>query len=174
MELQARKQLEDKFSNSLGSGTGALRYVSDAIDSVAASGDTTILRNFIVRAKNKSDDKAAASVRFIVSKVWPDAKFSVDKNKVPVIKIAGCAISNSARETLNSLVISKASLRGTMLTKAFAGETTDPTRDELVAKAKKYFTNLVNKTDDNDKQLVTFAILRAALDAAEKEAQQAK
>lgn len=116
--------VETKFYKSLGNGAAALEYAVEMVASVVKSRDTTVLTRAIDRAAGKGDDKAVASLKLIIRNVWPNAKaVKVKKTGITSIKIKGIEADEEALETCHALVADGASLRGTLLSKAFGTKT---------------------------------------------------
>lgn len=126
----------NEWGRSLGNGKTALIKAHQAVEHVrtTGAGDTTILSKMIAKARAKGDEKAAADLSFLVRQIWDGARATKDKNDNPVIKIKGCAVSNSAVDTLAELVREGVSMRGPKFRKAFKSED-DNTDADFDAKA---------------------------------------
>lgn len=115
--------VEAKFYKALGNGAAALGYAVEMIESVVQSRDTTVLTRAIDRAASKGDDKAVASLKLMIRNVWEGAKMTKSKTTGQTsIKIKGIDASVWALSTCQQLVADGVSLRGTLLSKAFATE----------------------------------------------------
>ncbi len=121
------KTVEDKFINSLGSGVGAAKQLSEMIKSVSSSRDTTVLARSIFRSEKKGDLAAASIVRFVTGQVWPKAKVQKVKDGVPKITIKGIEHNQEAINRLVGAVEKNLSIRHTTFRKVVKGDTdTEP------------------------------------------------
>ena len=121
----AANKLVGDFTRQRGNGEGALATVRDAIALVRLHNDTTVLARMMQRAETKGDTHAFKALQLIVGKVWPGAKTGKDANGFRVVKIAKCAVSNSAVAILDKCVEDKLSIRGTTYRKRFQPDAAD-------------------------------------------------
>lgn len=127
--------IESKFYKALGNGAAALGYAVEMIESVVASRDTTVLTRAMDRAASKGDDKAVASLKLMIRNVWPGSKANKSKKTgQTTLKISGVEADPDAVAMCKALVSDGVSLRGTLLTKAFAPTEEKPFDVEAWAK----------------------------------------
>ena len=149
------------FYSALGNGKAAMVAFRDMVAHAVEHGDTSAIRFELERTrKDKRDIDALRTSLKIIRAVWPEGKFTITADKEVSIKTAGSTVSAAALETLNALVASEASFRGTKVKECFGAEKTTKAWD--VAKWADNFAKVHTTQADFDKAIAALQARRPA------------